>query len=157
AAAEQALATFEVDREASRDDVIDPCLDRARRAEVVERQAEQDRVCLLDLIDEPNRELPGCGLGSCGLFERDVPWKAAASVEVRDGAGAEVPVGDRAAEMRSMPSLGGARAQGARHRGLDTDARVDVEQMGHGYVTVSASLRRSGSTSLPSAGFCAHR
>jgi hypothetical protein len=46
ASAEQSLATLEVDGEAGGHDMVDPCLDRARRAEVVQRQAEQNRVCL---------------------------------------------------------------------------------------------------------------
>jgi hypothetical protein len=51
-AAEETRAVFGVDRQAWRDDVIHPGLDRARRAEVVQRQAEQHRVGVLDLLDQ---------------------------------------------------------------------------------------------------------
>jgi len=124
-------ATFGVDREAAGHHVVDPSLDRARRAEVVERQAEQDRVCLLELVDELLRKLPRNSLCRRVLFGRDVPCKPAPRVEVRDRAGAEVTVGDRAAGIRRTPHPGGASAQRTSDRPFDSDARVDVKQMRH--------------------------
>src|SRR4029453_11971412 len=70
AAAEQALLGLEVDGKAVGDNVVDPCLDRARSAEVVKRQAEEDRVGLLDFGDEPLRESPRPALGCSGLVAR---------------------------------------------------------------------------------------
>ena len=50
--AEQAGVGLGVDGQARGDDVVDPGLDRAGRTEVIQREAEQDRVGLLDLVDQ---------------------------------------------------------------------------------------------------------
>src|SRR5262245_16323475 len=88
AAAEQALLGLVIQGEAVGHDVVDPCLDRARSAEVVERQAEQDRVSLLDLGYQLLREPPRFGLRWGVLFRGDLPREAASGVEVWDRIGA---------------------------------------------------------------------
>src|SRR5947207_10344016 len=126
--------------------MVDPCLDRARRAEVVERQAGQDRVCVLELVDELLRKLPRNSLCRRVLFGWDVPCKPALRVEVRNRAGAEVTVGDRAAGMRGTPNPGGASAQRTSDRPFDSDARIDVKQMSHPLPRLGAAFAHSGST-----------
>ncbi len=72
--------------------MVDPGLDRARRAEVVQRQAEQHRVGALDLVDQ-----------------RDAARRPLLERVVGERIGVEVAVGDRAAGVQRAPAVGGAR------------------------------------------------
>jgi hypothetical protein len=127
---EQTLLSLDVDREAVGDDVVDPSLYRAWGAEIVERQAQENRVGLLDLGNEPLREIPGSGLGGGVLVAGDVPRQPPSRIEVGDWFGAQVAIGDRPLGMGRAPPVRGAGRQCAADGVVKVDARVDVQQMG---------------------------
>jgi predicted dithiol-disulfide oxidoreductase (DUF899 family) len=116
-----------VDGESGCDEMIDPRLDAAGRAEVVERQSEQDRVGRQDLLDDLLGQLPRDGLGRSLLLGRHHSRPPGLAVQVRQRVRPEVTVGDRAARMRRPPGGGCARGQGAADRPLPLEARVDVQ------------------------------
>ena len=150
-AAELALAGRRVDREAGRDQVVDPGLHRARRAEVVERQAEQDRVGGVDLADQLGRERPGGGLRLVVLVDGDEAGLGARRAQVRDRVDGEIAVGHGAARMGGVPTSRGARGQRPADRTVPLDARVDVKKMGHARSFANRLPITNGLRSMPCA------
>ncbi len=122
ASAEQAGVSLRVDRQPGGDEVVDPGLDAAGRAVVVQREAQHDRVGLLHLADQQLGQRPGLGLGRCVLVGRQHCGQPAGRIKVRQGIAAEVPVGDGAAGMRGAPDGGGPGAELAADRGASPDA-----------------------------------
>jgi MFS family permease len=104
--------------------VIDPGLDRARRAEVVDGEPEQDRVRALDLIDELLGQRPRGGLSGRVLCGRDTPGEDGIGIEMRQWIGAEIAVGDGPARVRGEPDAGGARGQPAADGPVALDAHL---------------------------------
>jgi hypothetical protein len=130
-AAKQSAAGFRVDRQARRDDVVDPRLDGARRAEVVERQAQQHSVGVLDLVDQLAAERERRFLRGRALVGRHQPGRPGRGVEVRNRVDGEVAVSDRAAWMCRVPALGRARGQTPADGLIALYGRVDVKQICH--------------------------
>jgi hypothetical protein len=113
---------FWVDGQPGGDEVVDPGLDAAGCAEVVQREAQHDRVRFLDLADQLFGQRPGGGLGRGVLVAGQYPGQPAGRVKVREGIAAEVPVGDGSCGVRGAPGGRCAGGELAADRGVSPDA-----------------------------------
>jgi hypothetical protein len=131
AAAEQRSVSLGIEREAASDEVVYPRLDAAGCAEVVQRKSEQDRVGLLDLVDQLFGQCPRGGLSRCAQFRFYSAGHTRGGIEVRDGVAAQVSVGDGAVGMSSPPGVPCVGGELAADRTVALDAGVDMQQMRH--------------------------
>src|SRR5882757_818042 len=112
-AAKESAAGFGVHRQAWRDDVVHPGLDGARRAEVVQRHAEQHGVGVLDLVDQRDAERERRVLRGRARLGGHQSGRSGLGVEVRNRVHGKVAIGDRAAGVGGAPALCGASGQPA--------------------------------------------
>ncbi len=116
-----------VDGQPQGDDVVDPGLDRAGRTEVVQRQTEQHRVGLLDLVDQFDAERKRRVLCRGALLRGHHSRQSRRGIQVRDRAGAEIAVGHSSAGMGAPPPIGAPGGQSTTHRDLPSDRGIDMQ------------------------------
>jgi len=108
-----------------------PGLDGARRPEVVQRQTQQNRVGVLDLVDKHDAQRERLVLRRRVLVDGQQSGRPCHAVEVRYRVHGEVAVVDRAAGMRRAPAVGRTGGKTPADGAVALHGRVDVKQVGH--------------------------
>ena len=112
-------------------DVVEPGLEGAGRAEVVQRQPDGDDIGREHVVDEPLGEGSSRRLMRGAVLGREELRDEGVVVQVGDGVGGEVTVGDGAVRVGSEPALGVVRRQLAAARSFGAEGRVQMQKVCH--------------------------